>query len=124
MEARSQTAPQAHEGWYFYSLAALWNRQSQFLSVPGQSHLEFHSQWSHPSCAIGMERPWISGATKTFGTIEITRLVHPDGIREDWQSKSIAFRSKSGSPCQLCFKCDCPGVRTVRVYKTPLNTRR
>ena len=50
-------------------------------SLPsGQSHLEFHSQWSHPSCAIGMERPWISGTTKTFGTIEITRLVHPDGV--------------------------------------------
>jgi len=50
------------------------------LAAAGQSHLEFHSQWSHPSCAIGMERPWISGATKTFGTIEITRLVHLDGV--------------------------------------------
>src|SRR5947209_19169714 len=54
---------------------------SKFLdSLAGQSHLEFQSQWSHPSCAIGMERPWISGTTKTFGTIEITRLVHPDGV--------------------------------------------
>ena len=47
---------------------------------PGQSHLEFHGQWNHPSCAKGTEWSWIRGERETFRTAEITHLVHPDGI--------------------------------------------
>src|SRR5437588_13003876 len=76
---------------------------------PGQSHLEFQSQWSHPSCAIGMERPWISGATKTFGTIEITRLVHPDGVSGGLVIKNqLHLGRRAVVPVNSVFKCDCP----------------
>jgi hypothetical protein len=56
------------------------SRTPDSVSLAGQSHLEFHSQWSQSSRAIGIEGHGGRGETNTLRTAEITTLVHPDGI--------------------------------------------
>src|SRR5947209_12860660 len=48
-------------------------------------------------------------ATKTFGTIEITRLVHPDGVSgRIGNQNQLHLGRRAVLPVNSVFKCDCP----------------